>query len=151
MARPVLLSNPAMSDRFPGAAPDPPSLAAFDDMVHDAYAALPAAFRRLTEGLVLRVAEFAAAEALAGLGIDSPWDLLGLFQGIGIAHDAAVPTTGRLPNMVFLYRKPILAYSAARGETAAAVITHVLVHEIGHHFGFSDDDMVAIERAAGSD
>jgi predicted Zn-dependent protease with MMP-like domain len=128
-----------------GAGEGAPDLAAFDTMVRSAYAALPATFRRHTTGVVLRVAEFAAADVLAGLGIDSPYDLLGLFQGVGMAHDDAVPFTGRLPNMVSLYRRPILAYADAEGETVEAVIAHVLVHEIGHHFGFSDDDMDEID------
>jgi predicted Zn-dependent protease with MMP-like domain len=151
MTRPLLLSNPFMSDRQPRAAPDGPEPAAFDDMVHAAHGRLPAAFRRLTEGLVLRTAEFATREVLDDLGIASRWDLLGLFQGVGLAHDGAVPATGRMPNMVFLYRRPILAYAADHAEPLMAVVTHVLVHEIGHHFGFSDDDMAAIEAAADGD
>lgn len=119
--------------------------------MHAAYARLPAAFRRLTEGIVLQTAEFATREVLDDLDIDSRWDLLGLFQGVGLAHDAAVPVTGQMPNMVFLYRRPILAYAADHGESVMAVVTHVLVHEIGHHFGFSDDDMDGIEAAAESD
>jgi predicted Zn-dependent protease with MMP-like domain len=135
-----------MSNRIgAGADETAPSLAAFEDMVHEAHAALPAEFRRLTAGVVLRVAEFATAEVLAGLGIADPYGLLGLFQGVGMAHDDAVPFSGRLPNMVFLYRRPILAFAEAEDQTVAAVITHVLVHEIGHHFGFSDDDMDAID------
>ena len=150
MARLVLLSNPAMSDEpVSGAGRGAPNLAAFEDMVRAAYDRLPAGFRRHTEGLVLRVAEFATVEVLDELRIDSPWDLLGLFQGVGLAQAEAVPFSGRMPNMVFLYRRPILAYSASEGETLEAVIAHVLVHEIGHHFGFSDEDMEAIERDAG--
>jgi predicted Zn-dependent protease with MMP-like domain len=78
-----------------------------------------------------------------------PFDLLGLFQGIGLAQDQATPETGRLPNMVFLYRRAILDYWAEHEETLGAIVTHVLVHEIGHHFGLSDADMEAIEKAAG--
>ena len=78
-----------------------------------------------------------------------PFDLLGLFQGIGLAQDSAVPETGRMPNMVFLYRRAILDYWAENEETLDAIVTHVLVHEIGHHFGLSDADMDAIERQAG--
>ena len=76
-----------------------------------------------------------------------PFDLLGLFQGVGLAQDAAVPETGRLPNMVFLYRRAILDYWAEHDETLGSLVTHVLVHEIGHHFGLSDADMEAIEAS----
>jgi predicted Zn-dependent protease with MMP-like domain len=79
---------------------------------------------------------------------DSPFDIMGLFQGIGLAHAQAVAETGRMPNMVFLYRRPILDYWAEHEETLGAVVTHVLVHEIGHHFGLSDPDIEAIERQA---
>jgi predicted Zn-dependent protease with MMP-like domain len=81
---------------------------------------------------------------------ESAFDLLGLFQGVGLAHEEAIPQTGRLPNMVFLYRRPILDYWAEHRDTLGAVVTHVLVHEIGHHFGLSDADMARIEREAGA-
>jgi predicted Zn-dependent protease with MMP-like domain len=126
-----------------------PSLDVVEALARAAYQRLPAPFRRLTEGIVFRVEDFATDEVLDGLGIEDPFDLLGLFQGIGMAHDSAVPFTGRLPNMIFLYRRPILDYWAEHGDTLEAVVTHVLVHEIGHHFGFSDEDMEAIEHSAG--
>ena len=75
--------------------------------------------------------------------------LLGLFQGVGLAHAASVAETGQMPNMIWLYRRPILDYWAEHEETLGGVVTHVLIHEIGHHFGLSDDDMEAIEAAAG--
>jgi predicted Zn-dependent protease with MMP-like domain len=86
---------------------------------------------------------------LRDLGIESEFDLLGLFHGVGLAHDAAVAETGRLPNMIWLYRRPILDYWAEHEETLGAIIAHVLIHEIGHHFGLSDDDMEALEAEAG--
>jgi predicted Zn-dependent protease with MMP-like domain len=76
------------------------------------------------------------------------FDLLGLFQGIGLSEAGDVRATGSLPNMVFLYRRPILDYWAEHHETLGAIITHVLIHEIGHHFGLSDDDMSRIETEA---
>lgn len=78
----------------------------------------------------------------------SDFDLLGLFQGVGLAHDSAEPPSGRMPNTVFLYRRPILDYWAEHRETLGGIVTHVLVHEIGHHFGLSDEDMARIERGA---
>src|SRR4051812_31481950 len=82
------------------------------------------------------------------MGFDSPFDLLGLFRGVGLAQGGAALMTGQFPNMVWLYRRPILDYWAEHEETLGSLVTHVLVHEIGHHFGLSDADMEAIEAAA---
>ena len=79
----------------------------------------------------------------------APFDLLGLFQGVGMAHASATPPTGSMPNGIWLYRRPILDYWAEHEEALGDVVTHVLVHEIGHHFGLSDDDIDAIEAATG--
>ncbi len=122
-----------------------PSLEDFEAMAASAYRALPDQFRVRTEGLVIRIEEFPEDDVLKDLGIESPFDLLGLFQGVGLAQDDATPQTGRMPNMVFLYRRPILDYWAEHEETLGHIVTHVLIHEIGHHFGLSDDDMEAIE------
>jgi len=80
------------------------------------------------------------------MGIESELDLMGLFQGVGLPFrsESAPP---QMPNMVWLYRVPILLYWAEHEETLGAVVTHVLVHEIGHHFGLSDDDMESIEAS----
>ncbi len=124
-----------------------PSLSDIEELAQEAYARLPEAFRALTGGIVIGVEDFPADDVLAEMKA-GPFDLLGLFQGIGLAQDQAVPETGRMPNMVFLYRRAILDYWAEHDETLGAVVTHVLIHEIGHHFGLSDADMDAIERAA---
>jgi predicted Zn-dependent protease with MMP-like domain len=79
------------------------------------------------------------------MNAQSPFDLLGLFQGVGLAHGSAVPESGVMPNRVLLYRRPILDYWAEYNETLGAIVTHVLVHEIGHHFGLSDADIDRIE------
>jgi predicted Zn-dependent protease with MMP-like domain len=76
------------------------------------------------------------------------FDLLGLFRGRGLAQGEASTQTGQFPNMVWLYRRPILDFWADQEDSLGAVVTHVLVHEIGHHFGLSDEDMAAIEEAA---
>jgi predicted Zn-dependent protease with MMP-like domain len=125
-----------------------PSLDEFDTIATAAFAELPESFRKLCDGVVIRVADFPAEDVIAEMELESPFDILGLFTGIGLALDGAMPETGRLPNSVFLYRRPILDYWAEHDEALGTVITHVLVHEIGHHFGLSDEDMEAIEAAA---
>jgi predicted Zn-dependent protease with MMP-like domain len=125
-----------------------PSLDDLEALARSAYAALPGTFRALVGDIQFRVADFPEEDVLDDLGIESEFDLLGLFQGIGLAHDAAVAQTGRMPNMIWLYRRPILDYWAEHEETLGGIVTHVLVHEIGHHFGLSDADMEALEAAS---
>jgi predicted Zn-dependent protease with MMP-like domain len=122
-----------------------PSLADFEELADAAYARLPARFRRLCDGVVVRVEDFPTDDVIVEMNLEGPFDILGLFTGIGLPQDGAVAETGRLPNMIYLYRRPILDYWAEHEETMGAIITHVLVHEIGHHFGLSDDDMQRIE------
>src|SRR3974390_2238276 len=123
-----------------------PSLGAFEAIAAAAFSRLPAAFRKLCEGLVIQVEDFPPEEVLDGMGVESDFDLLGLFQGTGLpfrSESAAM----QMPNMIWLYRRPILDYWAEHEETLGAIVTHVLVHEIGHHFGLSDADMEAIEAS----
>ena len=126
-----------------------PSLADFERIGREALAALPEAFLRRLGETQISVADFPEPEVLEDMQAETPFDLLGLFQGIGLAHDEAVSHTGQMPNMIWLYRRPILDYWAEHEETLGAIIAHVLIHEIGHHFGLSDDDMESIEDAAG--
>jgi predicted Zn-dependent protease with MMP-like domain len=123
-----------------------PSLADFEELAEKAYARLPARFRGLCEHVVIRVADFPAEDVIVEMDLEGPFDILGLFTGIGLPQDGAVTETGRLPNMIYLYRRPILDYWAEHEEALGAIITHVLVHEIGHHFGLSDEDMQRIEK-----
>ena len=125
-----------------------PTLAELEAMAHEAYDRLPEEFRRLCGSLVIQVEDFPDDETLQEMKCESEFDLLGLFRGIGLAQDGAVPQTGQFPNMIWLYRRPILDYWAEHEETLGHLVTHVLVHEIGHHFGLSDNDMEAIEAAA---
>lgn len=126
-----------------------PSLDDLELLARDAFAALPESFRALTGELQIRVSEFPGDDVLDDLGIESEFGLLGLFHGVGLAHASAVPPTGAMPNMIWLYRRPILDYWAEHEETLGGIVTHVLIHEIGHHFGLSDDDIDAIEAEAG--
>jgi predicted Zn-dependent protease with MMP-like domain len=124
-----------------------PSLAEMETMAHDVFQHLPKRFRDLCEGVIIRVDDFPTDEVLDELDCESEFDLLGLFQGIGLPHQTHADI-GRLPNMVWLYRRPILDYWAEHEEALGDIVRHVLVHEIGHHFGLSDDDMTEIEAAA---
>jgi len=124
-----------------------PDLDAFETIAHKAYEGLPEDFRALCKDLVIRVEDFPTEEVLKEMEAETDFDLLGLFQGIGMPFQS-VQSSGVMPNMIWLYRRPILDYWAEHDETLGAVIAHVLVHEIGHHFGLSDDDMEAIERRA---
>jgi predicted Zn-dependent protease with MMP-like domain len=124
-----------------------PSLGAFEAIAAEAFARLPQRFRKLCEGLVIQVDEFPTEEVLDSMGVESDFDLLGLFQGTGLPfRSESAPL--QMPNMIWLYRRPILDYWAEHEETLGAIVSHVLVHEIGHHFGLSDADMHAIERDA---
>lgn len=126
-----------------------PSLAEFEALADAAFASLPADFRKLCDGVVIRVEDFPSDDVLDEMKCKTEFDLLGLFQGRGLAQGGGEGHTGVMPNMIWLYRRAILDYWAAHEETLGAVVTHVLVHEIGHHFGFSDEDMEEIERQAG--
>lgn len=125
-----------------------PSLADFEEIAARAYAELPVPFRQLCDGVLLRVVDLPDDDVVEQMELESPFDILGLFTGIGMAEDGALPETGRMPNSVLLFRRPILDYWADHDETLGAIITHVLVHEMGHHFGLSDADIEAIEAAA---
>jgi predicted Zn-dependent protease with MMP-like domain len=124
-----------------------PSLAEFEALAIEAFRRLPAEFRAMCRTVVIRVDDFPTEEVINRMGVETEFDLLGLFQGVGLPfRSEAAPV--QMPNMVWLYRRPILDYWAEHDEPLGAIITHVLVHEIGHHFGLSDDDMRAIEAAA---
>jgi predicted Zn-dependent protease with MMP-like domain len=124
-----------------------PSLDEMHVIAEEAYRRLPDNFRALCEGLVIQVDDFPTEEVLDTMKAETEFDLLGLFQGIGLPFQAESAPT-HMPNMVWLYRRPILDYWAEHEETLGAIITHVLVHEIGHHFGLSDEDMETIEARA---
>jgi predicted Zn-dependent protease with MMP-like domain len=125
-----------------------PTLAEMETVAHDIFARLPGHFRKLCEGLIIRVDDFPTDEVLEEMDADSEFDLLGLFQGTGLPFQSH-SDIARLPNLIWLYRRPILDYWAEHDETLGHIVRHVLIHEIGHHFGLSDDDMEAIEADAG--
>ena len=123
-----------------------PSLAEMEAIAEEAYGRLPESFRALCEGLVIHVDDFPTDEVIGDMRCETEFDLLGLFHGVGLPFQS-ITDPSRMPNMVWLYRRPILDYWAEHEETLGSIITHVLVHEIGHHFGLSDDDIEAIEAS----
>ena len=124
-----------------------PSLEEFEVFAIEAFRRLPREFRELCADLVIKIDDFPTDEVLDKMGLRSEFDILGLFQGVGLPFRAESAPT-HMPNMIWLYRRPILDYWAEHDEMLGAIVTHVLVHEIGHHFGLSDDDMEDIEASA---
>lgn len=124
-----------------------PSIAEFEVAAHAVMARLPDAFRRELAGVVLRVEEFATAEQLVSVGIEDKWELTGLYEGVALTERSQWDSEG-LPAVITLFRQPLLAEMAETGVTFAALIRHVVIHEAGHHFGLSDDDMHALEDSA---
>jgi predicted Zn-dependent protease with MMP-like domain len=125
----------------------PPSLAQMEEMAARVYAELPPAFTALCRNLVIRVEEFPDDEVLTEMGIDSPFDLAGLYQGVPLTQQE-ISNPRPAIDMVFLYRRPLLDWWCEEERDLETLIRHVLIHEIGHHFGFSDEDMERIEGAA---
>ena len=144
-----------MSDTVSDLASDPlawrpikaPSLVELEILAAEIFRRLPRRFRDLCTDVIIQVDDFPTEEALDQIGAESEFDLLGLFQGVGLPFRAESDPI-QMPNMIWLYRRPILDYWAEHEETLGAVVKHVLVHEIGHHFGLSDADMEAIEASA---
>jgi predicted Zn-dependent protease with MMP-like domain len=133
----------AMSDRQTFA----PDAAEIERLADVAIARMPDHFRRLLDGVVLRVDDFASDEVLDELGIEDGYELTGLYTGRPIGQQSST-LSGELPAMIHLYRLPLLAEWAETGVSLEELVAHVIVHEAGHHFGFSDADMHAIEDAA---
>lgn len=124
-----------------------PSLADFEAMASAAWEKLPAHFRELASDVVIRIEDFATDDVLDEMGIEDPFELTGLYQGVSL-DKKSVADIPREPDMVFLYRRPILDEWASGEEELGHLIAHVLIHEVGHHFGFSDEDMQDIEADA---
>jgi predicted Zn-dependent protease with MMP-like domain len=125
-----------------------PDAATIERLAEAAIARLPETFRRHLANVVLRVEDYADDEVLDQLGIENVFELTGLYSGRSLDRQDSW-TSGELPPMIHLYRRPLLDEWAETGVGLEALITHVIIHEIGHHFGFSDADMHAIEEQAG--
>ena len=124
-----------------------PSLADFEVMADDALAVIPPELRALAADVVIRIDDFPDEETIEEMALESPFDLLGLYRGVAMPGKS-VSDPGGMPDMVFLYRRPILDYWCETGEDLVHLIRHVLIHEIGHHFVFADDDMEELEAQA---
>lgn len=123
-----------------------PSLAQIEQLTQAAVERLPELFRRHLETVLLRVEEFPDEEVMSAMELESPYDILGLYWGHHVG-DPGGDMTGALPPTIFLYRRPLLDEWANGEDSLEHLVTHVLVHEVGHHFGLSDADMDAIEAA----
>lgn len=111
---------------------------------------LPQPFRQYCEDIVLRVADFATADQLTSVGLVDRWELSGLYEGRPIP-ERSVWESGEMPPRIWLFRMPLVAEMRATRVSLEALVKHVVIHEVGHHFGFSDDEMHALEGQAGKD
>ena len=123
----------------------PPSLIDLDAMAREALNAVPQELRRLLTDVTIRVDDFPDDEVLEELDCESPFDLLGLYRGIDLTRRSYSDQSQDI-DVIFLYRRPILDYWCETGEDLTRIVRHVRIHEIGHHFGFSDEDMERIEQ-----
>ncbi|MBC7504117.1 MAG: metallopeptidase family protein [Sandarakinorhabdus sp.] len=124
----------------------PPSLADIEALAQTAVERLPALFRDHLASVLLRVEDFPDADVIAEMGLESAWDILGLYWGRHVGMKGDEPS-GAVPDMIFLYRRPLLEEWCEGEDSLEALVSHVLVHEVGHHFGLSDDAMEAIEAS----
>jgi len=124
-----------------------PSREAFEAIAADAFQSIPAELRAHVRNVVIQIEEFPDEETEAEMGLESPFDLLGLYRGVALPQQSLMDLP-QGPELIYLYRRPILDYWCESGEDLTHLIRHVLIHEIGHHFGFSDDDMDALEAQA---
>ena len=130
-----------MTQRFAA----PPGLADLESITAAALATIPREFRRLAGDVVIRVVEFPDEETEREMDLESPFDLLGLYRGVSLDNKSFADTPDDV-DMIFIYRRPVLDYWCETGEELTRIVRNVLIHEIGHHFGFSDEAMQRIEE-----
>ena len=124
-----------------------PTLEDIERLANEAFATIPEELRRHVANIVFRVEDFPDAETEREMELESPFDILGLYRGVAMPHQST-QLVRRSNDMIFLYRRPLLDYWCETGNSLFDIVRNVLVHEIGHHFGFSDDDMHRIEAEA---
>jgi len=122
----------------------PPDLADLEAISRIAFRSIPEELSRFVGDVVIRIDEFPDLETEREMGLESPFDLLGLYRGVSLDHKSVTDTPNDV-DIIFLYRRPILDYWCETGEDLTGIVRHVLIHEIGHHFGLSDEDMDRIE------
>ncbi|TCS64771.1 metallopeptidase family protein [Varunaivibrio sulfuroxidans] len=127
-----------------------PTLDDLERLAHEAFAEIPEALRRHVVDVVFRIDDFAPADVLGDLGLDNPFDLMGLYHGVPLGEKSVMASAADV-DIIFLYRRAILDYWCESGESLPHIIRHVLIHEIGHHFGFSDAAMAALEGGVPED
>jgi predicted Zn-dependent protease with MMP-like domain len=123
-----------------------PTVTDIEELAKDALGTIPRRLKRHLGAVLIRVEEFPDEETEQAMGLDSPFDILGLYRGVALPHKSVSDPRPQI-DMIFLYRRPILDYWCETGEDLAHLVRHVLIHEIGHHFGFSDEDMARIEAS----
>jgi predicted Zn-dependent protease with MMP-like domain len=138
------MNDPTSSDPAVWRGVKAPSLNEIEVLAAAAFRRLPQRFKQLCGNLVIRVEDFPTDDVIDEMELETEFDLLGLFHGVGLPFQSESAPV-QMPNMIWLYRRPILDYWAEHDETLGKIVTHVLLHEIGHHFGLSDDDIAAIE------
>jgi len=127
----------------------PPGLDEIETIAAAALKTIPGVLLAHVDGVVIRIEEFPDEETERELGLESPFDLLGLYRGVSLDQKSVAEVASDI-DMIFLYRRPILDMWCETGEDLHHIVRHVLIHEIGHHFGFSDADMDRIEAEGGS-
>ena len=124
----------------------PPSLDDIEALAAEAYNTIPEVLRRHVHDVVIQVQDFPDEETEREMGLETPFDLLGLYRGIDLTRQS-LSDVRTAPDMIFLYRRPLLDFWCETGDDLVHIVRHVMIHEIGHHFGFSDDDMEALEAS----
>jgi predicted Zn-dependent protease with MMP-like domain len=124
-----------------------PTLDDIEALARAALDTIPGALRRYVHDVVIRVQEFPDAQTCSEMELETEFDLLGLYSGVSLEHEDGGAVREDV-NMIFLYRRPLLDYWCESSEELGHLVRHVIIHEVGHHFGFSDDDMEALERLA---
>lgn len=122
-----------------------PTLEIIEKMARTALREVPSELQQHAKDIAIKVVDFPDAETIEELELETPYDILGLYTGVDLPR-RSIADVGRLPDIVHLYRRPILDYWCDSGEELSAIVRHVLIHEIGHHFGFSDEAMEALEQ-----
>lgn len=123
-----------------------PSAETIEQIARGAIATMPPIFRDHLDGVVLQVEDFADADTLVALGLQSEWELSGVYEGRPLTEQS-VWDSGGMPARIRLFRRPLLDEWTETGVSLQQLVSHVLIHEVGHHFGFSDADMHALEDA----